>query len=190
MFQIGSGRPWRYFTVYTSHMEQPLVPLDTSEERTVYDFFRIVVFMKGAQGIFELFAGTIVALIPLRAIVALADHFTEGELAGDPADFIATHLHDYAHTLSLSSKGFAAVYLLLHGVVKLGLAIGLLSGKRWAYPAGLAVMALLILYQTYRVWLHHSLLLTCATLFDCVVFYLIAREYYIVETEGKKPLTL
>ncbi|HVX91121.1 MAG TPA: DUF2127 domain-containing protein [Candidatus Paceibacterota bacterium] len=165
-------------------MEQMLPPTATTEERTVYDFFRVVVFLKGAQGIFELFAGLIVALIPLRAIVALADHFTEGELATDPDDFIATHLHDYAHALSISSKEFAAIYLLLHGIVKLGLALGLLSGKRWAYPAALGVLGLLILYQVYRIWLHHSLLLTGGTLFDCVVFYLIAREYLIVETEG------
>jgi len=166
-------------------MEQPPAPAETSADRTVGDFFRVVVFMKGAQGIFELVSSILVALIPLRTIVALVDHFTEDELFNDPDDFIATHVHDFAHSISLGGKEFAALYLFLHGVVKLGLAIGLLSGKRWVYPVALAVMGLLILYQIYRIWLHHSLLLTCATLFDCFVFYLIGREYLITEERIK-----
>jgi uncharacterized membrane protein len=75
--------------------------------------------------------------------------------------------------------------LLLHAVVKLGLVAGLLSGKRAAYPAALAVIGLLVLYQAYRIYLHHSLLLTGGTLFDCVLFYLIAREWQIALQHAK-----
>ncbi len=166
--------------MYTRCMEQPPAAEQTAGERTLYDFFNVVVFIKGAQGIFEIAAGVLVALIPLRAIVGLVDRFTEDELLNDPDDFIASHLHDFAHNISIGGKEFAAIYLLAHGAIKLGLALGLLSGKRWVYPVALGVLGVLIAYQAYRIWLHHSLLLTAASLFDCAVFYIVAREFIAV----------
>jgi uncharacterized membrane protein len=168
-------------------MEHRITP-EAEKERTIYSFFEVLVFAKGAQGIFDLVASVIVYLIPLRAIVAIADHFTEDAIESDPDDFIANHIHDFAHNLSIGGKEFAALYLLLHGIIKLGLAIGLLSGKRAAYPIALVLMALLIVYQSYRIWLHYSPLLIAATIFDCSVFYIIAREFMIVRKHEAKEL--
>lgn len=160
-------------------MEQ-LRKAEAEKERTIYTFFELVVFAKGAQGVFDLIASAFVFLIPLRSIVALADKFTEDELSQDPDDFIASHIHDFAHELSIGSKEFAAIYLLLHGALKLGLALGLLSGRKAAYPIAIGIMLTFIVYQLYRIYLHHSPILMAATLFDCSVVYLITREYLIV----------
>src|SRR6185437_15196311 len=118
--------------------------LTKKEEREIFDLFRIGVLIKAGQGVIELIAGVFLFFIPLDAIVRLADHFTEVELANDPADFIANHLADFAHTLSVGSKDFAVIYLFLNGVIKLGLAAALLTGKRWAYPVAMGALGLFV----------------------------------------------
>lgn len=160
--------------------------LQSEGGQKTYDLFRIGVLVKAGQGVIELVAGIFAFLIPLNAITRLADRFTEVELAKDPSDFVANHFAEFAHSISVGSKDFVAIYLLLNGVIKIVLAIALLSGKRWAYPVALVVLGAFILYLFYRLFLHHSLLLGAATLLDIVVFYFIWHQYSFVRKETKK----
>jgi uncharacterized membrane protein len=150
------------------------------EEREILDLFRIGVLIKAGQGLIELVASGFLFFIPLEAITHIADRFTEVELARDPDDFVATHIADFAHSISVGAKDFAVIYLLLNGLIKLVLAIALLTGKRWAYPVALPALATFIVYLIYRIYLHHSPLLAVAALLDVTVFYFIWREYQIV----------
>lgn len=151
------------------------------EQREIYDLFFIGVLIKAGQGVIELIAGAFLFFVPLSAITHLADRFTEVELANDPQDFIATHVTDFVHGISGGSKDFAVLYLLINGALKLSLAVALLTGKRWAYPVALPLLGAFILYLIYRVYLHHSPLLTVAVFLDIAVLYFIWREYLIVK---------
>ena len=51
---------------------------------------------------------------------------------------------------------FGAVYLLLHGAVKVVLVIALLLNKLWAYPCMIVVLLIFIGYQLYRIALNPS----------------------------------
>ncbi len=163
--------------VYRGHMEGQQTK---KEEREIFDLFRIGVIIKGVQAVIEVIASAFIFFVPLHAITRLADKFTEVELAKDPDDFIANHLAGFAHNISLGMKDFAAVYLLLNGLIKLVLVIALLSGKRWAYPVALIALGGFILYLVYRIYLHHSPLLAIATLLDVVIFYFIWHAYALV----------
>ena len=46
---------------------------------------------------------------------------------------------------------FGAVYLLLHGAVKVVLVTALLLNKLWAYPCMIVVLLIFIGYQMYRI---------------------------------------
>ena len=98
-------------------------------------------------------------------------------LSEDPADLVANLLRNSVRHLSLNTTLFAGVYLLAHGLAKLLLVVGLLRGRRWAYPAALWFLAAFVLYQCYRILLTQSLPLTALTAFDIVVMSLIWREY-------------
>ena len=50
---------------------------------------------------------------------------TQGELQADPTDSVATHLVEFSHQLSISTKHFASAYLLVYGITKMGLDAGL-----------------------------------------------------------------
>jgi len=72
---------------------------------------------------------------------------------------------------------FGAVYLLLHGVVKIVLVAALLKDELWAYPWMLVFLGVFIVYQVYRLSFKPSGGLTALTLFDAFIAWLTYREY-------------
>ena len=72
---------------------------------------------------------------------------------------------------------FGAVYLLVHGAVKIVLVIALLMNKLWAYPCLIIVLLIFIGYELYRIALHPSADLIALTLFDVVIVTLTWLEY-------------
>ena len=72
---------------------------------------------------------------------------------------------------------FGAVYLLVHGAVKVVLVIALLLNKLWAYPCLIIVLLIFIGYQLYRIALEPSVGLIALTTFDAVIVALTWREY-------------
>ncbi len=139
--------------------------------------FDVSIVLKGLDGLFEVVVGGILLLTTRPALLSIAHWLTRQELIEDPDDFVANHLLPAAQKLSIGSWHFAGVYLLGHGMVKLGLVLGLWRGARWAYPTTMAVLTAFIAYQCYR-WLHHaSLLLALLTLLDAVIVLLIGVEW-------------
>jgi uncharacterized membrane protein len=139
--------------------------------------FFIGITLKGLDGVLEVIGGLILLAVSPATINAVARAVTQHELSEDPHDFIATHLLHYAGSLSGGSVRFAAVYLLLHGVVKIFLVAALLRNEIWAYPLTIAFLLAFIAYQLYRLTFAPSLGLVALTIFDAVVTWLTWREY-------------
>ena len=91
---------------------------------------------------------------------------TQGELSEDPHDLIATRLLHTANGLTGDAVLFGAIYLLLHGVVKVVLVVALLQNRLWAYPWMIGVLLAFIGYQIYRISLHPTVGLVGLTIFD------------------------
>ena len=89
-----------------------------------------------------------------RTFIIWLSVLTQGELSEDPHDFVARYLLHTANGLTGSAVLFGAVYLLLHGAVKVVLVIALLLNKLWAYPCMIVVLLIFIGYQLYRIALH------------------------------------
>jgi uncharacterized membrane protein len=90
---------------------------------------------------------------------------------------LATHLLRTAHGLTGSAVVFGAVYLLVHGLVKVVLVAALLKNQRWAYPWTIAFLGVFIVDQLYRLGLRPLVGLTALTIFDAVIAWLTYREY-------------
>ena len=147
-----------------------------NEER-IHLLFQIGVVIKGIDGALEAIAGLALLFTSTAALRNLVDWLTAGELQEDPTDFVANHLVDFFHHLSINTEHFASVYLLTYGIAKVGLVAGLLRGKLWAYPAALAVLGLFLCYQIYRLGHTHSIGLALLSLLDVVILVLIWRDY-------------
>jgi len=139
--------------------------------------FFVVITLKGLDGVLEVVGGLLLLAVSPATIDRLARALTQHELSEDPHDFIATHLLHYTGALTGASVRFGAVYLLLHGAVKIILVAALLRNQLWAYPWTIAFLLAFIAYQLYRLTFAPSLGLVGLTVFDAVVAWLTWREY-------------
>jgi uncharacterized membrane protein len=139
--------------------------------------FEIGIIVKGLNGLAELVGGLLLLFATPGRIRHLAVVLTQGELSEDPHDIIARYLLHTANGLTGSAVLFGAVYLLLHGAVKVVLVIALLLNKLWAYPCIIVVLLIFIGYQLYRIVLQPSAGLVLLTAFDVAIVALTWREY-------------
>lgn len=147
------------------------------KEEQIHLLFKIGVVIKGIDGALEAMAGFALLFTTTAALRNLVDWLTAGELQEDPTDFVANHLVDFFHHLSINTKHFASVYLLTYGIAKVGLVTGLLRSKLWAYPAALTVLGLFFCYQIYRLGHTHSIGLALVSLLDLFILAVIWRDY-------------
>lgn len=147
------------------------------DEKNMHAAFEVSLALKGAFALAEVVAGLLTYLVTPQFVLDLVHAITKTELTEDPRDFVASHLLHAAQNLSVSSQHFAAFYLLSHGIIKLGLIIGLWRGKLAYYPAAIVVFGLFIVYQIYRYSFTQSPLLLLITALDGVVIWLTLTEY-------------
>jgi len=106
----------------------------------------------------------------------IARGLTQPELSEDRNDYIAIHLLRYIHGLTGSAVTFAAICLLIHGIVKIVLVVALLRNKMWAYPWLIVILLAFIGYQLYRITLKPTAGLIALTIFDALITWLTWRE--------------
>lgn len=146
------------------------------KEKTVHELFKISIMLKGLHALLELVGGLFLLFVNTGTIAKILTWLTRNELVEDPHDITARFLLHAGEQLSVG-KRFASLYLLSHGVIKIGLVIGLLKNRLWAYPASLVVLGLFMIYQIYRYSFTHAVGLVLLTIFDAVVLWLIWHEY-------------
>ncbi len=104
-------------------------------QRLWHRAFQVGIVLKGFDGALQLeVAGGTALLLATQRAVALLIH---EDLIEDPHDFLANLLVQTVQHLSIGTQHFAGVYLVGHGIIKIGLAIGLLRGLLWSYPLAL-----------------------------------------------------
>jgi uncharacterized membrane protein len=139
--------------------------------------FAIGIIGKGINGLAELIGGLLLLFVTPESIHDLVAVLTRGELSEDPNDLVARYLLHTANGLTGSAVIFGAIYLLVHGAVKIVLVIALLLNKLWAYPCMIAVLLIFIGYQLYRIALQPSAALVVLTAFDVLIVTLTWLEY-------------
>lgn len=139
--------------------------------------FQVGIALKGLDGALEAVIGAALLLTTLQRIQEIVGLLTNHELIENPKDFLANLAVNKAEHLSNGTLQFSGAYLVCHGMIKAGLAIGLLRGLRWSYPSAILFLTIFILYQLYRLYHTHSLALIFFTVFDIVIVLLISLEW-------------
>ena len=150
-------------------------PHTPAGRRALQRWFDVGVVFKGLEGLVEVVAGAWLAFDPAVLQNAIF-RLSAKELLHDPEDRIAGVLRDLAEHLGTGRHTFAVVYLILHGVVKIVLAGGLLANKRWAYPFAIVALLALAGYQVYRFTHTHAMLLPVLSAIDVAIAWLVWRE--------------
>lgn len=149
------------------------------EEGILRRLFDIGIIIKGVDGALEIIGGLLFLFVTHNALDRFVQFLTQHELEQDPNDAFANAIVQYVAALPDGVKVFGALYLILHGLVKVGMVAGLWLDKLWAYPVSISVILLFVTYQTYRLTLvHFSWPLLIFTCLDALFVLLIRHEWY------------
>lgn len=124
-----------------------------------HQLFEAGIALKALNGVWETVVGTLLLVHTHRPVRVI--------------QFADTHLENFSD----STRIFAGVYLLTHGLLNIFLAYNLYKNRLWAYPFAMAVVSLFVIYQVYRFLHTHSLILLCLTMFDIAFIVLTWHEY-------------
>jgi uncharacterized membrane protein len=141
--------------------------------------FFVTLVLKGADGVLELVGGALLLFVTSDRLDSIVRTITQHELSEDPHDLIANGLRHWSQGLSGGATLFGAVYLLVHGLVKVVLVWSVLKGRLWAYPWMIGFLLVFIAYQLYELVVHFSVGLLLLTAFDVFIVVLTWREYAI-----------
>lgn len=147
------------------------------KDKLVHVLFAASVIGKGLDGALEVIGGVLLFFVTPAQISHLARMLTLHELSEDPRDIVANFLLNYAQRLSQNLLTFSAIYLLWHGMVKVGLVIALLQRRLWAYPVAILAFLLFIVYQLYRYSHTRSPWLLALSALDVFVILFTSLEY-------------
>jgi uncharacterized membrane protein len=139
--------------------------------------FEVSVLLKSIDAIFESIGGILLLAVSPRFIDRLTNDLTQHTLSKDPHNTIATAIAHAGHNLAHNSRLFGGLYLLLHGVVKLVVIIGVLKRKLWAYPGLIIVLFVFICYQVWAIVHRFTLGMTLLTVFDVFIIVLTWLEW-------------
>ncbi len=141
--------------------------------------FYVGLILKALDGVLELVGGVLFLVLSPDQIGSVVRLLTAHEISEDPDDLIANLLIHAASSLNVSATVFMAWYLLVHGVVKVGLVAAVLRGKLWAYPWLIGFLVAFIGYQVYDMVVHFTWGMFALTVFDVFIVALTVREYRI-----------
>jgi uncharacterized membrane protein len=146
-------------------------------ENNLHVAFEVSLILKGGVALLETAGGIVAYFVSQRLLMKVVTSLTADELAEAPNDLIASYiLHLFQH-LTIGSQHFIGFYLMIHGVIKLLVVVGLYLKKLWCYPVAIAVFSAFIGYQIYRYSFTHSQWLLFLTIVDGLVIWLTWHEY-------------
>ena len=142
-----------------------------------HELFELGVLLKGINGIWETTSGLLFLFLSKETLQNWLFVVTRNELLEDPHDYLINFLTQIFQNVSHGARLFAAVYLVVHGLLNIFLAIQLRRNRHWAYLVTIGFTLLFLVYQIYRISVHHSVLLMVITLFDIIFVGLAWHEY-------------
>ncbi len=148
-----------------------------NRERDLLWFFDLALVLKIVNGALEMLGAFLILVVPPMFIVRIIEIATAGELANDPDDFVATHLRSAAQTFAVHTHFLIAIYLILHGAIKIALVLGIFAKKRIAYPLFMLALGIFGSYEAYLGITRHENLLGVLAVFDCMLLVLTLYEY-------------
>ena len=133
--------------------------------------------IKGVNALIEFLGGILMIALNHESLNRLIELIALPELRQDPNDVLMNYLITLGHNLSIGSQHSIAVYMLLHGSIKMAVIYLLWNKKIWAYKPAVAVFGLFIVYEIYSYVHSGSVLMLLIIIIDAAIIDLIILEY-------------
>lgn len=149
------------------------------QHRLLDRVFEISIVLKGINGVLEIVGGVALLFISPDQIRGWLSAITAHAVIGHHHSPLWHWFEHLADALDTRATVFAALYLLLHGVIKVGLVWALLKEKLWAYPWMIVALVSFVAYQCYELVVHFSWWMVALTVFDIFIIGLTLREWQL-----------
>jgi uncharacterized membrane protein len=144
----------------------------------LHDAYLGAILIKGFDGAVETLAGLVIALTGPERIYEWVFRLTAPELGGGHHHPALHAIRSGAERLAHGPHHFVIFYLLVHGLLKFGIAVALLRGTaRWVFPVASLILTGFIAYMSWRLSLRWSDWLLGAALFDLLTLGLVLNEW-------------
>lgn len=151
---------------------------------TTEKLFDVAIAVKGIDGGAQIIGAVVLAIVPPSVITGLAHTIVTRDLLGDPDGTLARHLTKSAADFAAGdTRTFALVYLLLHGLIKVGLVVALLRKIMPAYPIACALLGAFVGYEICRAARTGSIALPIFAAIDLLIIVMVLREYQQLRRE-------
>ena len=132
----------------------------------------------------RIFYGIARIILGVTLLWLVGTHFTDllhvlmrQELLEDPSDSLLRFVEQLLVHSDLTVTSFMSLYLIFWGTADIFLSISLLKRKLWAFPISIWLIIIFVMYELYRFYHTHSLVLAYIIVVDIVVVTLIHFEY-------------
>jgi uncharacterized membrane protein len=148
----------------------------TGQSRFFHRAYLAAILIKGFDGALEALAGLVILVAEPERLDEWVLRFTAPELTGHhPA------LHALQRGVERLAEGphqFVIFYLLVHGLLKLGIVTALLKGGgRLLFPIASLILAGFVVYMSWRLTIRWSDWLLGFALFDLLTLALVLNEW-------------
>ncbi len=162
--------------------------MNTKPNAIAHLAYVVTIAVKGIDGGIETLLGLIIWLSGPSRWYAFLLHISAPELLEEPGNHRFIELvRSGANNLLHSSISFIVAYLLIHGLLKLALALVLLrGGGRWIFPVATAILAGFIGFMSWHLAEHWSNWVLAFALFDLTTLLLVLNEWRNEKTHHLK----
>ncbi|VVB79384.1 Uncharacterised protein [uncultured archaeon] len=155
-------------------------------DREIFETFRVLTFFKFLFALSEFIAGIVIFAIGRNNLVNFVISVAQRELLEDGNGSIAGYIVNLAQNFSIKAEIFIALYLIIHGIVKIILLYGVWNRKKIAYPVSILVFSLFLIYQIRLYLTNFSSWLLVLSVIDLAYVALLIFEFLTVR-KGSKP---
>ena len=148
-----------------------------------HNLFMASILLKGFWATLEVVAGIALFSYTPDHMAQFIRFMFNNRLMANPKDPLATFLLHQLQDFDITRHTFVSVYLMLHGLVKVGVVAGLYSERLWAFPIGLTALGAFIIYQMERYFTTHAPLLLVISILDAFIMLLAWREYQALKNK-------
>lgn len=144
----------------------------------LHDAYLGAILIKGFDGGLETLFGIILWVTGPGRVYEWVIRLTAPELSGGGHHPALHAIQNGAARLASTPHHFVIIYLLVHGLLKLGVAVALLKGTaHWIFPVASLVLVGFIAYMSWRLSIRWSDWLLGFALFDLLTLALVLNEW-------------
>lgn len=139
--------------------------------------FQVSITLKGLDGLLEIASAFLfLSDNPVR-VNSMINALTFHLLSPSQLSYLSFHLLHASQAIAGRAPYFIFLFLLSHGVAKVGLVTALWFNRMWAYPMMILLLVAFIAYQVYVMIYNPTIFMALLTLFDVFVIWLTKEEY-------------